>query len=345
MKLKRVFACGVCALMTFASVANAAYTTDEDGWYVADKVTKAQVEAYTPNATIDVKFITAAEAKSAGLALGKGSTALNDDNSDFYQIDLTMSQLGDLMYAYLADSDYAKEMQVRVFNASVELPDLDFKKVATTAASKYQDVAWTTSEPGNALGSLTMYWYAGSAEKAFPTRTPVSGDLEGTYIESKNAKMDTATFIIAVADGYEKTITPKLKVTYAGENDTEGQFSANAVNGVFPNGNVKIAAPAPISTPASITSATLEGKYDKGYVWTVGLKKGTGDVKSFTAKFETETDSREKSMKNPGDLTSKFNGEGTLSFNVGLLTSGDVELTKASFAVDGTAAVNAPVSK
>lgn len=338
MKLKKILALSTCAVMAMASVANASYVVDE-GWYVADEVTKAQVENYTPKATIDVKSLTAEEAKAAGLPLGRGGSALTDANSDFYQIDLTMSDMGDLMYAYLAGSDFTSEMQVRVFNANVELKDLAFKKVST--ASSYNGINWTTSDPGNALNSLSMYWYAGSADAAFPTRTPASGDLEGTYIESANAKMDKATFIIAVDDGYTKTVTPTLKVTYAGQNKTDGQFSANATNGVFPNGDVVFGKTAPVETCAEFAVNSVE-KFDNGYVWTADLTKGTKDIASFKAKFEAGEAVAERAVKNV-DVFNKFAGEGKVSFNIGLETK--KELTKATFTVnDGDDhAVEAPV--
>lgn len=223
MKMKKIISLAVCAMMALSTVANAAYIVDE-GWYVADKVTKAEVEARQPKATIKVTEKTAAEAKEAGLPMGRGASALTDANSDFYQIDLTMSNLGDLMYAYLAGTDFGKEMQVRVFNAQVQLPNVEFKKIATT--SKFNGVDWTTSDAGNEDKLLSMLWYAGSDINAYPMRTPTTGDLEGTYIE--NAAIDTATFVFAVEDGAKyENIVPKVQVTYAGVNDDE-TFSADA---------------------------------------------------------------------------------------------------------------------
>ena len=327
MKLKKILALSVCAVMTMASVANAAYIVDE-GWYVADEVTFDQVANYTQKAAIDVSSLTAEEAKAAGLPLGRGASALTDANSDFYQIDVTFTDLGDLMYAYLAGSDFGKEMQVKVVNAKVELKDLAFKKVATT--SSFNGVAWAASEPGNSLNSLSMYWFAGSDSAAYPGRTPASGDLEGTYIESADTKIDKASFVIAVDEGYTKTISPNSSVTYYVLNGS-GDKSMDVTNGIFPNGDVVFGAPAE-EKHAEIT-ADLEGKYDRGYVWTTEITKGDKDIESFKAKFETADDSTERSIKNV-DALNKFLGEGKTAFQVGLFTPTKKELTKATFTVN-----------
>lgn len=324
MKLKKILALSACAAMTFVSVANAAYVMD-DGAYVADEVTKAQVENYTPKAVIDIKSLTADEAKAAGLPLGRGGSALTDANSDFYKIDLTVSDLGDLMYAYLAGTDFGSEMQLRLFTAKVDLKGVVFKKIAT--ASTFDGIAWTTSAANNEDDLLSMYWYAGSDEKSYPTRNPASTgeDLIGSYIE--NAALDTATFVFAVDEGYTATVTPELKITYAGQNDTDGQFSANATKGVFPNGDVVIGK---TETCAEFAVNSVE-KFDNGYVWTADLTKGTKDIASFKAKFEAGEAVAERAVKNP-EVLNKFAGEGKVSFNIGLETK--KELTKATFTIN-----------
>ena len=73
------------------------------------------------------------------------------------------------------------------------------------------------------------------------------------------------------------------------------------------------------------------------------MTKGTKDIASFKAKFEAGEAVAERQIKNIADLTSKFDGEGKVSFNIGLETK--KELTKATFTVnDGDDhAVEAPV--
>lgn len=252
MKMKKIISLCVCAMMALSTVANAAYTLDEDGWYNADKVTAAEVTTRQPKADIKVTELTAAEAKTAGLALGKGASALTDANSDFYKIDLTVSNLGDLMYAYLNGSDYANEMQVRLYEAQIVLNNVVYKKIYT--ASEYNGIKWQTSDAGNEDNMLSMYWNAGSVDACIPTRNPASGDLVGAYVE--NAALDTATFVFAVADGVKyENITPVIKVTYNVINDAESE-EPKAMGKTLDGKTVSIA---PAAAEAKLDKVVISG--------------------------------------------------------------------------------------
>ena len=326
MKFNKIIALSICALMSFSTIANAGYTQDEDDWYIADKVTAAQVAARTPKAVIDVTELTAAEAQTAGLAMGKGATKLDDTNSDFYQIELTLSDLGDLMYAYLNGSDYANEMQVRLYNANVTLPGVVFKKVTTT--STFESIAWQTSDPGNEDNLFSMYWNAGSATDCYPKRIPTTGDLTGAYIT--NASLPKATFVIAVNDGTNVTVTPTLKITYNVVNDSESA-EPNATAGVFPNGSVTIAHASAPTLALEVTGAGANnGVFPNGYIWTANVTKGTASVTAFDILFEAGAESLPKSINNL-EVLNGWLGSGSAEFQIGLKTT--KTLTGATFTV------------
>lgn len=219
MKMKKIISLCVCAVMALSTVANAAYITESDGTIHADKVTSADVSKRTPTVDTKVTQLTATEAAAEGLALGRGSSALNDTNSNFVKFDLTVTGVGDLLYAFQKGTDYGTEMQVRLFQLSVVYKGVNFKKAYTK--STLGDITWTTNDPAdNEDKQLVLKWFAGADQTAFyPKAVSDSVGLVGTYIEEQPI---TATYVVAFNKTDEfKNLTPAVTAFYNLVNDEE----------------------------------------------------------------------------------------------------------------------------
>lgn len=264
MKMKKVISLCVCAMMALSTVANAAYETDSKGITWTDTIALESVQARVPSAKVDVIKIDAATAEKNGMVIIEG--LIDDTTNDFYQIDLTVSNLGDLMSAYITGTTIIekKRMEVRLYNAKVELNGVDAKMIVVPGTTVFDGTEWQTSPEGNADKLFSMYWNSGTEKKMYPAAAP-----KGIYL--KNVSMDKATFYIGVEkDAKFENITPKVQITYNVFNANEDINKAVDATGTANN----------VSIPAA-PAATLDRVVITGD--TTGLKMGDKESTTLTA--------------------------------------------------------------
>lgn len=118
--------------------------------------------------------------------------------------------------------------------------------------------------------------------------------------------------------------TMKLK----GEELSEGVYEVKASS---ENSNAILSNTFTLAVQNIALTVTPDGNvYENGYVWLAEITKGEADINGFSATFGAGSESVTKSVSNVDAMTG-FDGEGVLSFYVGLKT--DKALSAASFTV------------
>lgn len=330
MKMKKILALSVCAMMALSSMANAAFYVDGDGYAVADTVpTKEQVQdlstGYKPNADIVATAMTASEAvafaseKGKTLNLGRGSSALNDNNSDFYKVVVDVNNLGDLFMGTFNVDPYAPAY-FRLFSVVVDFAGFA-PNAKTMALSSFDGVDWTAAT--TAAGGYAFKWQEPSAAKSYPS---VDNTVVPTF------ELPTAEFIVIVGNDEVVDITPNVIATYQ----------------IFGASGIAVAADTKSSTADALKlggtiveedkpvefSAALAEKTDFGYIWALTFTQSADKLASFTAKFEADgVEPAERTVANASDIATALKGKtAPIVLNVGLSTT--KTLTKATFTAD-----------
>lgn len=328
MKIKKIFALGLSATLMLSSVIANAELTVKDDVDLGDKVvvtlpTTEELKLRRPDVTV---IATKLETQDDVLAATTKAWSLKHkiDKYDVYKLTFTASNLGGLYNGM--DTNY-EGAQAGLGLFKVEL--------GTTALKEFY-VDSTSIVGGNLAANQDVDAFKISYNISNTKNPYPYYDDKGSAMYMENGSIDMSA-VVAIGVGETLTI-----------NNIKGQiaYTVNMVNTEATLGNVQdtlvIGKAAPVETCATL-NVDLAGKFDNGYVWTADLTKGTKDIASFKAKFEAGEAVAERQIKNIADLTSKFDGEGKVSFNIGLETK--KELTKATFTVnDGDDhAVEAPV--
>ena len=313
MKLNKIVAFAASAVLAFSTVASAA-------------TSKADVAALNPKWEIDVTPLTTKdEVKAASSA--KYAKDYDDATYDYYKLTYKLTGVGDLKQANWEDV-------LGIYNITLGLKTTEIK----SAGVKSVLIDNTSSAVGQSaiVGETDRFNFSFTADGGVANPYPKMDQDEGTQLQEFAGSFEFP-FAVAVAKGatvdVDQFYALIVYITDAGK--------ADCTNITMPT-SLKIGKAAPVETCATL-NVDLAGKFDNGYVWTADLTKGTKDIASFKAKFEAGEAVAERQIKNIADLTSKFDGEGKVSFNIGLETK--KELTKATFTVnDGDDhAVEAPV--
>lgn len=253
-------------------------------------------------------------------------TGDRDGDLALYSMVCNLSDLGTVTHNKISATKFSGTKIVQ-FNYEVQGEDLAY----VDASGELSTAGWTGSGDSSKFTGVYVSYANTTAKTAFPSAVASATSCDeavlvqfygipGNTITIANGKIGYLTF---GDDGKASGKTEYLPVTF------------NATNFTLPGGTEE-------ETCADL-KVGFEGKFDNGYVWKADLTKGTKDIASFKAKFEAGEAVAERQIKNIADLTSKFDGEGKVSFNIGLETK--KELTKATFTVnDGDDhAVEAPV--
>lgn len=312
MKLNKIVAFAASAVLAFSTVASAA-------------TSKADVAALNPKWEIDVTPLTTKdEVKAASSA--KYAKDYDDATYDYYKLTYKLTDVGALKQANWEDV-------LGIYNITLGLKTTEIK----SAGVKSVLIDNTSSAVGQSavVGETDRFNFTFTADGGVANPYPKMDQDEGTQLQEFAGSFEFP-FAVAVAKGatvdVDQFYALIVYITDAGKADC-----------------TNITMPTSLTIGKTETCADLkvgfEGKFDNGYVWKADLTKGTKGVASFKAKFEAGEAVTERQIKNIDALTSKFDGEGKVSFNIGLETK--KELTKATFTVnDGDDhAVEAPLSK
>lgn len=323
MKFNKIIALSTCAMMAFSAVASAAGNVYlSDGYATIKNVpTLAEVENRELNITADVTSIaTFAEAKTAGLSAGRGVT-LSDDEYDFYQVDMNVSNFGDLIQGTDEGTDGAnfKRMCIQLFAAKLSLKTTTIKKATVVAANSTND--------GVAFGSAVIdsedcstQW---GGDKLRPSTTADEGVINDNTF-SLNARI-----VVAVPEATDTSfdVTPYVSYNYiydgTGVNTTAAVTKANVtatLDGTSTGSKIKFAsATTPVVKDIAI-DASAEATTATGYVWNVALTNAA-KINEFKATFKADgAKDAVKYIRNIADVASAISGEGSLNFQVGVLT-------------------------
>ncbi len=254
MKLKKILALAVVAMMALSSVASAAITQDTDGWYLQDTLpTKAAVSARAVSVTPAVEKIDLNTAKTFGITAGKGSSAKTDENTDFYKLTMTVNNIGELYNAYDISSDYATTWSVKMFNIAISIPGVGTNKQAVTS-STFEGKSWSIGGDGLQLT------YGANSNEAYPA---YAGE-EGVYVNNPEVSV---VAVYAVAKGYTIDVQPTVKVTYAinGTADSADADGVGTTNVVFAPASAPTYTEIPADTTQTQKVAAPAAKTYKDY--------------------------------------------------------------------------------
>lgn len=338
MKFNKFIAFGVCAMMAFSTIASAANNAyiDEEGYAIIDVIpTQEEVEARTSNVKATVTSYADQDAmKAAGASFGR-KDSFAADSYDFYKVDLTVNNFGDLIYGTGPDPDYT-DVEIRLYNVTLDLVGLSEKPAWNQMAANSADSSSISWNQFSAMSDGTLVFSWDNAKSPCPSYT----DAAKGAIDANNASVAVSYYLI-VADGTNVELTPSIKTFYYYANPrVEGKDSANAISkslaltastdGVeSTNGKIKLApATTPDPEPETIgVDATLlvsndvaqEGITTNGYIWKVDLTNAAS-ISDFKATFKAGEENAERKIRNMKALTAAMGGEGAYSFNVGLNT-------------------------
>ena len=354
MKMRKLFALGVAAMMTFSTVASAAVEwveIEDDGdiynyAFMTSESDFADITARNIAIDVDVNEIDMATAKTFGAKNWTLSNKLNETNYKYYQVDVAVN-VGDLIQGYVGEGD---PFEVRLNNIQIVLSGLQSKQAMSksTTAGK----AWNTDVNGynSVRGGTVLSWDATDGAQ------PVSTDSEfGIFEEDYTA---TATYAIVMdKDATFDVTSAPTTITYlysvggavsAGCQATATTITAS-LNGVDTGSVIKFAPKATEDKPVVFTAPLVE-KTANGYIWALNFTQSASKLASLKADFATADDSAERAFQNVAAFVATLGGaDAGVTLNVGLKTT--KTLTAATFtaddAVDTTAAcvVNAPLSK
>ena len=303
MKIKKVIALGVSAMMMLSSIAVVSAANEE----YLERQPKVAITVGEQITDIDTyKLYTDA----------RGATnRFLDDKYDYYLVTVDLTDLGSI---YNNDDGWAG---VAGFNVGLKTDGIVTKDGTTTIAAGLSGQLGASSigaGQGSAVGQteyFNLMW------------TGTTGDPYPGYGDAGNAEDNgsmSVYWVLPVAEGASVTIDEfKVTVTYD-INNTNVQNN-NAVVTTTP-----VVIGQPVTTSELDMTVGFEGKYGNGYVWEANITQGENAIDSFTAKFTADTEVANRAVTNVADMASKFTG-GQLSFNIGLDTT--KTLTGAEFTV------------
>ena len=307
MNIKKIFAISTAAIMMFSAVASAAIPTKEE------------LEARTPKIEVVVgdKITTLEGFKALSTAEYPDDVyADNKDKYDFYKVTMNLSDLG-----YLAN---IRGEIVAVSAVSLDIRDNDFKKDTSGkktgifgALDDYGDkissgvtVNGGAAAAGYGLneGYFTLSWAIKDNDVVYPASNTIeNGTLSVDYVVAIEAgkSLETDDYITEITYRYGKSKTTTSNV---------GNKAATLVGGKF-----SIGATTPVVKDIAI-DASAEATTATGYVWNVALTNAA-KINEFKATFKADgAKDAVKYIRNIADVASAISGEGSLNFQVGVLT-------------------------
>lgn len=334
MKMRKLFALGVAAMMTFSTVASAAVEwveVDGDNYaFMTSESDFADITARNIAVDVDVNEIDMATAKTFGAKNWALSNKLNETNYKYYQVDVAVN-VGDLIQGYVGEGD---TFEVRLNNIQIVLSGLQSKQAMSKSTTA--DKAWNTDVNGynSVRGGTVLSWDATDGAQ------PVSTDSEfGIFEEDYTA---TATYAIVMdKDATFDVTSAPTTITYlysvggtvsAGCQATATTITAS-LNGEDTGSVIKFAPKATAADPVEFSAALAEDT-DFGYIWALTFTKSADKLATFTAKFEADgVEPAERTVANASAIATALAGKSApVVLNVGLKTT--KTLTKATFTAD-----------
>lgn len=331
----------------FVATASAAVTWEYDGEYYNISSAK-DAATRTPYIETTVTKLTGDEVvalKSEGTSFSskKLSTSAGKygDTATYsvYKVTATYKNIGALIKGYdAANTDIESWVRLQSLDGSLDLTGLTAIEDISIAAKpdSLSGVTWVGGRQGDSFGvTLTI-----GPANALPKEDGIIEAPETSFTYYVVTAADAAAFEIPFS-----TAAAKVGFSIKTKDDNAGEFYEVKV--ASRSAAAKIGATTPVVKDIAI-DASAEATTATGYVWNVALTNAA-KINEFKATFKADgAKDAVKYIRNIADVASAISGEGSLNFQVGVLTDTTTKTNAtATFDVkdsDGKAATTGAVA-